>query len=254
MYQICCCRCVPFPFSRSDIGFASPTASRLARPRHWLQQHPLHLLRWCNWRGLQRNRNVCLCRASSSARPSMLACRRHHRSGGSTIDITIVVSSSHIVGLINRSRANHPPETFVVHRAMLRQARGSSLRCLLGQHHRRLLSTNVVASTSSSTSSACQPPSPVYIALVIKFFADKHRHRVPLASLRLVSYASWLLLPRLQEPCFVAKPTPSLRPAQPRRQHHSLVLDYFVYSALTTVRCADTPAVLHHNSRGGLLC
>jgi hypothetical protein len=63
-----------------------------------------------------------MCHASSSARPSMSACRRHHRSGGSTIDITIVV------GLINGSWANHPPETFVVHRMMLRQARGSSLR------------------------------------------------------------------------------------------------------------------------------
>jgi hypothetical protein len=52
----------------------------------------------------------------------------------------------------------------------------------------------------------------------------------------------------------VATPTSSLRPAQPRRQHHRLILDYFVYSALTTVRYADTPVVLHHNRRGDLLC
>jgi hypothetical protein len=77
----------------------------------------------------------------------MPAPRRHHRSGGSTINITIVVSDSHVVGLINRSRANHPPETFVIHRAMLRQARGSLLRRLLRQQRHRLSSTNVVAST-----------------------------------------------------------------------------------------------------------
>jgi hypothetical protein len=63
----------------------------------------------------------------------MPARRRHHRLGGSTIDITIIVSDSHTVGLINRSPTNHPPETFVVHCAMLRQARGPSLRRLLGQ-------------------------------------------------------------------------------------------------------------------------
>jgi hypothetical protein len=66
--------CIFFFFSRSEIRFASPTASRLARPRHRLQQHRLpHLLRRCNWRGLQRNWNACLCRASSFARPSMSA-------------------------------------------------------------------------------------------------------------------------------------------------------------------------------------
>jgi hypothetical protein len=57
----------------------------------------------------------------------MSARRRRHRLGGSTIDITIVVSDSHAIGLINRSRVNHPPEKFVVHRAMLCQARGSAL-------------------------------------------------------------------------------------------------------------------------------
>jgi hypothetical protein len=143
-------------FSRSVIGFVSPSpiVSRLACPRHGLQQHwLLHLLRWCNWRGMRRNRNACLCRTSSCARPSMSARRHHHRSRSSTIDITIVISDSHDVGLINRSWANHPPETFVVHHTMLRQARGSSLHRLLGQQHRRLSSTNVVASTSLSTSS-----------------------------------------------------------------------------------------------------
>jgi hypothetical protein len=112
---ICRFCCVSFPFSRSEIGFASPTASRLTHPRHWLQQHRLpHLLRRCNRRGLWRNRNACLCRchASSSTRPSMSARHRHHRSGGSTIDITIVVYDSHAVNLMIRSRANHPPETF----------------------------------------------------------------------------------------------------------------------------------------------
>jgi hypothetical protein len=102
---------------------------------------------------MRRNRNACLCHASSSARPIVPARRRHYRSGGSTIDITIVVSDLHAVGLINRSRANQHPETFFVHRAMLRQARGPSLRRLLGQQRRRLSSTNVVASTSPSTSS-----------------------------------------------------------------------------------------------------
>jgi hypothetical protein len=67
---------------------------------------------------------------------------RHHRSGGSTIDITIVISASHAVGLINRSRANHHPETFVIHRAMLRQARGPSLRRLLEHQHRCLSSSS----------------------------------------------------------------------------------------------------------------
>ena len=44
-----------FLFSRSVIGFVSPspTASRLARPRHRLQQHQLlRLLRQCNWCGM----------------------------------------------------------------------------------------------------------------------------------------------------------------------------------------------------------
>jgi hypothetical protein len=45
-----------------------------------------------------------------------------------------------------------------------------------------------------------------------------------------------------------------LCPAQPCRQHHHLVLDYFIYSTLITVRCADTPVVLHHIHHGGLLC
>jgi hypothetical protein len=58
----------------------------------------------------------------------------------------------------------------------------------------------------------------------------------------------------IQEPRCVSTPTSSLRPAQPRHHHHCLVLDYFVYSALTTVRCTGTPAMLHHNRRGGLLC
>jgi hypothetical protein len=61
-----------------------------------------HFLRRCNWRDMRRNRNACLCRASSSARPSISARRRHHRSGGSTFDITIVVSASHVIDLINR--------------------------------------------------------------------------------------------------------------------------------------------------------
>jgi hypothetical protein len=122
--------CIFSFFPRSEIGFASPTASRLAHPRHRLP----HLLRRCNWRGMRRNRNACLCRASSPANGSMPARRRHHRSGGSTI----IVSASHVIGLINRSRANHPPETFIVHRAMLRQARGPSLCRLLGQQHRCL--------------------------------------------------------------------------------------------------------------------
>jgi hypothetical protein len=74
------------------------------------------------------------------------------------------------------------------------------------------------------------------------------------APLRLVSHVSWLSPPRLQEPRSVATPTSLLRSAKPRRQHHRLVLDYFVYSALITVCCAGTPAVLHHNRRGGLLC
>jgi hypothetical protein len=102
---------------------------------------------------MQRNGIAYLCRASSSARPSMPAHRRHHRSGGSTIDITIVVYDPHVVALMNRSRVNHPSEAFVVHRAMVRQARGSSLRRLLGQQRRRLSSTNDVASASPSTSS-----------------------------------------------------------------------------------------------------
>jgi hypothetical protein len=271
-----------FLFSWSAIGFASPspTASQLVRPRHRLQQHRLlHLLRRCNWRGIRRNRNACLCCASSSARPSMPTRCRHHLSGDSTIDIIVVISDSHVVGLINRSRANHPPETFVIHRAMLCQARGSSLCRLLRQQHRRLSSTNAVASTSSSTSSVrvsraqfeqdvrhmrATPAHPLFCVVgppacnvntLCWCCACPRRasHRAPLAPLRLISYASWLSPPRLQEPRCVATPTSSLLPAHPRRQPHHLVLDYFVYSALTTVRCVGTPAVLHHNRRGGLL-
>jgi hypothetical protein len=45
-----------------------------------------------------------------------------------------------------------------------------------------------------------------------------------------------------------------LLPAQPCCQRRRLILDYFIYSALTTVSCDGTPAILHHNHRGGLLC
>jgi hypothetical protein len=82
----------------------------------------------------------------------MSACRCIHRSEGSTIDITIIVSSSHVVGLINRSWANHPPEMFVVHRAILRQARGPSLRRLLRQQHRHLSSSSSLHLTPSTPS------------------------------------------------------------------------------------------------------
>jgi hypothetical protein len=85
----------------------------------------------------------------------MSARRRHHRSGGSTIDITIVVSTMHTVGLINRSWANHPPEMFVVHRAMLRQARGPSLHRLLGQQHRHLSSSSSTLPRRLSSIARC---------------------------------------------------------------------------------------------------
>jgi hypothetical protein len=45
-----------------------------------------------------------------------------------------------------------------------------------------------------------------------------------------------------------------LRPAHPCCQRRRLILDYFVYSALTIVSCDGTPAILHYNRRGGLLC
>jgi hypothetical protein len=45
-----------------------------------------------------------------------------------------------------------------------------------------------------------------------------------------------------------------LRPAQPCCQRHHLILDYFVYSSLTTLSYDGTLAIPHHNRRGGLLC
>jgi hypothetical protein len=45
-----------------------------------------------------------------------------------------------------------------------------------------------------------------------------------------------------------------LRPAHPCCQRHRLILDYFVYSALTIVSCDGTTAIPHYNPSGGLLC
>jgi hypothetical protein len=45
-----------------------------------------------------------------------------------------------------------------------------------------------------------------------------------------------------------------LLPAQPCCQRRHLILNYFVYSTLTIVSCNNTPAMPHHNRRGGLLC
>jgi hypothetical protein len=168
---------------------------------------------------MRHNQNACLYRASSSAHPSMSARRRHHRSGGSTIDITIVVFDSHAVGLINRSRANHTTETFVVHRAMLRQARGSSLRLLHGQQHRRLSSTNTVVSTLPSTLLVC-------VSCARFEQVVRHMRAAPTQPLFCVAgppaccvntFRWWLSPPQLQEPRWVSTPTPSLRSAQPRR-------------------------------------
>jgi hypothetical protein len=45
-----------------------------------------------------------------------------------------------------------------------------------------------------------------------------------------------------------------LRPAHPCCQRRRLILDYFVYSAMTIVSCDGTTAIPHYNPRGGLLC
>ena len=58
--------------------------------------------------------------------------RRHHHCG----------PALHAVDLTNRSRANHPPETSVVHCMILRQARGLPLRRLLEQQHHCLSSSS----------------------------------------------------------------------------------------------------------------
>jgi hypothetical protein len=97
--------CIFSSFFRSEIGFASPTINRLARPRHRLQQHCFLIFFddatgvTCDVTGMPAyvaplRLHVHLYRVSAR--------RRHHRSGGSTFDITIVVSASHVVDLINR--------------------------------------------------------------------------------------------------------------------------------------------------------
>jgi hypothetical protein len=69
------------------------------------------------------------------------------------------------------------------------------------------------------------------------------------------SYASWLSRSSNSRNLDLSSRLPlHLRPTQPCCQRRRLILDYFVYSALTTVSCDDTPAIPHHNRRGGLLC
>jgi hypothetical protein len=167
-----------------------------------------HLLRWCNWRGLQRIRNAYLCRAPSFARPSTSAHRRHHRSGGSTIDIAIVVPASHVVGLINRSRVNHPPETSVVLCVMLRQERGLPLRCLLGQQHHRL---SLSSPLHLHAIDSCRCTSLAHgILQLFKFFADfKHRRCATMALSRTFLCVVALPPQQLQEPRCVTTPTSS---------------------------------------------
>jgi hypothetical protein len=68
------------------------------------------------------------------------------------------------------------------------------------------------------------------------------------------SYVSWLSRRgnfRILDvsPCLPLR----LLPAQPCCQRRRLILDYSVYSALITVTSDSTPAILHHNRRGGLL-